>query len=124
MLIISIGSILSGCGSYRIERHKRSPIFFNEQYVEGGVAREQTLEDGTILIIEPIGSQSSMGRSGENQREPFKIRKETQDGEIVLRCLIPEHVLMNLLNCLRREEYELIYDQLLSKETRERYEQQ
>ena len=47
---------------------------------------------------------------------------ELEDGEIVLRALLPRHVITNLLVCLRREEYELVYDQLLARQTREMYE--
>lgn len=115
-------SCLSGCETYRIERHRRSPIFFNEQYVDGEVQRSVTLDDGTQLIFEPIEMQSSYGRTGANKGTPFKIRQELESGEIVLRALMPQHVLMNLLACLRLREYELIYEQLLAERTRRNYE--
>lgn len=121
-LVIFVIPFLCGCEPYRIERHKRSPIFFNEQYVEGDVQRSVTLDDGTELIFEPIESQSSYGRSGEGKGTPFKIREELENGDIVLHALMPQHVLMNMLSCLRLQEYELIYDQLLAEQTRRNYE--
>lgn len=114
---------LSGCETYRIERHKRSPIFFNEQYVDGEVLRSVTLDDGTQLIYEPIEMQSSYGRSGQGKGKLFKIREKLESGDIVLHALMPRHVLINLLSCLRLQEYELIYEQLLAEQTRRNYEQ-
>jgi len=115
--------MLSGCKPYRIEHVKRSPIYFNDKVVEGGVNQKVTLDDGTVLMFEPIQAKTTYGRTGDEAREPLKIREETEDGNVVLRALIPEHVLVNLLTCLRAEEYELIYDQLLSDEALAAYEQ-
>lgn len=121
MAILILG-VPAGCETYRIERHKRSPIFFNDEYVEGGAVRQVELDDGTVVMFDPIETQSSYGRGDKAKSEPFKIREETEDGEIVLRALMPEHVLLNLLGCLRNAEYELIYDQLLCENTRQAYE--
>jgi hypothetical protein len=112
----------SGCETYRVERHKRSPIYFNEEYVEGGVVTQTTLEDGTVVYFEPVQASSSYGRTGDRKGEPFKIREESPDGEVTLRALLPEHVLMNLFNCLRLGEYDVLYDKLLSRPTREAWE--
>ncbi len=120
---VLVAGILSGCEPYRIEHHKRSPIYFNEKVVEGGVNDQVTLEDGTVVMYEPIQATTTFGRTGDNARQPLKIREETADGEVILRALVPEHVLMNLLACLRAEEYELIYDQLLSDDALTAYEQ-
>ena len=121
MVLIFMIVALLGCKPYRIERHRRSPIFFNPNYVEG-VEREVTLEDGTVLIFDTFTAESSYGRQGANKSEPFKIREELENGEIVLRALLPRHVITNLLVCLRNEEYELVYDKLLARQTRETYE--
>lgn len=121
MVLIFMMVAMLGCERYRIERHRRSPIFFNPNYVEG-VEREVTLEDGTVLIFDSVLAESSFGRQGADKSAPFKIREELEDGEIVLRALLPQHVLMNLLVCLRNEEYELVYDKLLAGQTRETYE--
>ncbi len=121
MILIFMIVALLGCKPYRIERHRRSPIFFNPNYVENP-QREVTLEDGTVLIFESVLAKSSMGRQGAEKSNPFKIREELEDGEIVLRALLPQHVLLNLLVCLRNEEYELVYDKLLARQTRETYE--
>lgn len=121
MVFIFIMVAMLGCERYRIERHRRSPIFFNPNYVEG-VEREVTLEDGTVLIFDSVLAESSYGRQGAGKSAPFKIREELEDGEIVLRALLPQHVLLNLLVCLRNEEYQLVYDKLLARQTRETYE--
>lgn len=122
MFMLTVIFSLLGCEPYRIEYHKRSAIFFNEEFVEGGLDSRITLDDGTVIINEPYSRKSNFGRSGGKSREPFKIREETEDGEIIFRALIPQHVILNLFNCLQNQEYELIYEKLLSEDTRAAYE--
>ena len=121
MILIFMMAAMPGCERYRIEHHRRSPIFSNPNYVDN-VQREVTLEDGTVLVFETFTARSSYGRKGANKSEPFKIREEFEDGNIVLRALLPRHVLTNLLVCIRNEEYELVYDKLLARQTRQTYE--
>lgn len=121
MVFIFMIVALLGCKPYRIERHRLSPFFFNPNYVEG-IEREVTLEDGTVLIFDSVLTKSSNSRQEGREFAPFKIREELEGGEIVLRALLPQHVLLNLLVCLRNEEYELVYDKLLAGQTREMYE--
>ena len=121
MVLIFMIVALLGCKPYRIERHRRSPIFFNPNFVDNP-QREVTLEDGTVLIFDSVLAKSSNRRQGGRKSTPFKIREELEGGEIILRALLPQHVLLNLLVCLRNEEYELVYDKLLAGQTRETYE--
>ena len=100
MVLIFMVMAMFGCETYRIEHHRRSSIFLNPNYVEN-TQREVTLEDGTVLVFESVNTQSTYGRKGGQRTESFKIREELEDGEIVLRALLPQHVLVNLLACLR-----------------------
>jgi len=86
------------------------------------VVTQTTLEDGTVVYFEPVSATSSYGRGGDGKGEPFKIREEREDGEVILRAVLPEHVLMNLFNCLRLGEYDVLYDKLLSAPTRQAWE--
>jgi hypothetical protein len=53
---------------------------------------------------------------------PAPPRQETPQGPI-LHCLLPMHVVVNLRECLTLEEYDVIWDQLLSPNQRDFYEQ-
>ncbi len=112
--------IAAGCGRYRIEYHER-PGFYE---AAGGAKQERvTLDDGTVLIYRPRQTSADLQRaSGEAEGERFEIREEKEDGTVVLRALLPEHVLANTLTCLRNEEYDLLWEQMLSAQTRRAYE--
>jgi hypothetical protein len=56
--------------------------------------------------------------------EQVLIRTEQEDGTIELQCVLPMHLVVNLLECLRRGEYQVIYDQLISSEQRSWYEEE
>lgn len=115
-------NILGGCEPYRIEYHTR-PAFY-ERAALGELPSEFVDEDGTIVRYQSSSAQSSLGRRGEDARQPFRIREEHEDGSITLRALLPEHVILNTLTCLRNEEYELLYEQMLAAETKDRFEQE
>lgn len=113
------GAFLSACSTYRVEYHKR-PGFFRS--VAAPQPDQVTLDDGTVLVFktsDPTADLSSQQAEGDGER--FQIREERDDGTIVLRALLPQHVLANTLTCLRNEEYDLIWEQLLSERTRHAY---
>jgi hypothetical protein len=114
--------IAASCKPTRIEYRTR-PEFY-EKAGGGRVGEEVTLEDGTVLTFRSVRSQSSFGRTGDDRFEPFQIREESEEGEIVLRSAVPEHVLVNTLTCLRNEEYELLFDQMIAGQTKKAYEAQ
>jgi hypothetical protein len=111
---------VTGCEPYRVEYHKR-PAFF-EKAAMGDLPEQVVLDDGTVIKYSNYGEQSTMGRTGDDSQRPFLIREEMPDGEIVLRAILPEHVLVNTLECLRNEEYELLWEQMLSEHTRQQFE--
>jgi hypothetical protein len=111
---------ISACSTYRVEYHKRPG------YYRSVAARQQpdqvTLEDGTVLVFTTREPTSELMRQSDSESEPFQIREELDDGTIVLRALLPQHVLANTLTCLRNQEYELIWEQLLAERTKRAYE--
>lgn len=111
-----IAVVFAGCQPYRVEYRTR-PEYYREAAV-GGLPERQVLEDGTVLVYRTRDLYGTAKSSAGRQGETFKIREELPDGSIVLRALIPEHVIANLIECLDNEEYELIYEQLLSEHTR------
>lgn len=123
LVILSIAACLAaiaGCQPYRVEYAKR-PAFFEKASTEK-LPDQITLKDGTVIKYSVYGEQSTLGRKGDDQKKPFLIREEMPDGKIVLRAYLPEHVLVNALACLRNEEYDLLWEQLLCEQTRQKFE--
>jgi hypothetical protein len=112
----------TGCKPYRIEHHKRQAFY--EKASATPLPDEVTLDDGTVIRYSTYGEQSTMGRTGDDKTKPFLIREETDDGTIVLRALLPEHVLLNTLECLRLEEYDLLWDQMMSDRVKQQWDEQ
>ena len=124
-LIAAIGAgMMPACEPYRIERRTR-PSFY-EQASASPLPTEVELPDGTIMIYETetVSRDAFGGPPAADGEEvaPLLIREELEDGEIVLRSLLPEHVVSNTMTCLRYEEYDVLWDQLLSRSTRQAYE--
>lgn len=110
-------ALAAGCKPYRVEYHTR-PTFYDKT-IAGDLPDEITLDDGTIIRYRTPDQKTSYGRPT-NER-PFSIREEAEDGTITLHALLPEHILVNLLTCLRNEEYDLMWDQVLAQSTRDAF---
>ncbi len=110
----------AGCETYRVEYHRR-PAFYKSAAV-GQLEDRVTLEDGTVLVYTSRGRPPDAGAGDGESGRRFQIREELDDGTIILRALLPQHVLANTMTCLRNQEYELIWDQLLSEQTKHSYE--
>ncbi len=110
----------SGCETYRVEYHRR-PAFYKSAAV-GQLEDRVTLEDGTVLVYSTRGGSPVSGDGVSGER--FQVREELDDGSIILRAMLPQHVLANTMTCLRNQEYQLIWDQLLSNQTKHSYELQ
>lgn len=54
--------------------------------------------------------------------QALELREEKPDGSIVLRAWSPDQVLGHLMTCLRNEEYDPLYQQLLDPEVRSKWE--
>lgn len=116
-----------GCETYRVEYHTR-PDYYHQAAVSE-LNDEVTLEDGTKIVY--LSREDSLAadrarrasRSArQGPRKEYQVREELDDGTIILRAMIPEHVLANLMACLANEEYELIYNELISHHTRDAWE--
>lgn len=112
-----------GCETYRVEYRDR-PSFFAAAGAE--LPDYEAQPDGTLVVYRNramAGALQDRAERDENDR-PFMIREKLEDGSIILRALVPEHVLANLMTCIRNEEYELIWSQLLSERTRSAYQEE
>ncbi len=111
-----------GCEEYRIEHHRR-PSYYQDAAV-GELPDRITLADGTVIVYETINGAGDLKTGDVSDENVFQIREEFEDGSVVLRARVPEQVLANTLTCLRNQEYELLWEQLLSERTRRSYELQ
>ena len=110
----------AGCETYRVEYHRR-PAYYKSAAV-GQLEDEITLEDGTVLIFSPRETEARTDGADSGADARFQIREELDDGTIVLRAYLPQQVLANTLTCLRNQEYDLIWEQLLADRTKRSYE--
>ncbi|MCP3903723.1 MAG: hypothetical protein GY715_08825 [Planctomycetes bacterium] len=127
LAVVATVMLAAGCQPYRVEYHKR-PAYY-QRLVEGPLPDRVTLDDGTVIVYhaEPKG-MVNLGASeeveGEETDDPrqFRIREERESGEVILRAIMPEHVVANTLHCLRIEEYEVLWEQLVAERTKRDYE--
>ncbi|MEM7229880.1 MAG: hypothetical protein AAF432_13805 [Planctomycetota bacterium] len=109
---------LTGCQEYRTEYHTR-PGFY-EKASAFDLPSEVVLDDGTRVVYADR-SKVSQGARPASARKRFSLREEHENGDVTLNAVIPEHVLVNTLICLRREEYSLLWEQMLAESTRQAY---
>ncbi len=112
---------LVGCEQYRVEHHKR-PSFFQRASM-GKLPDEVRMADGTVVRYSTYEEKGGGKTARAPGRAPLQIREEHDDGTVTLRCMVPEHVLVNFLECLRNQEYELVWEQLLSEHTRQQFQE-
>jgi hypothetical protein len=120
LLPLLTGLPLVGCKPYVIEYRNR-PGYYSRLVDEPLLDRVQ-LDDGTIIVYDT--DDGSKRDETDPDKPLFKIREEREDGSVVLRALMPEHVLANTLNCLHGEEYQLLWDQMLAEQTKLAYDSQ
>jgi hypothetical protein len=118
-LCSALAAAIAGCEEYRVEYHTRPGFYAKASEYE--LPSDVILNDGTRVVYSTREFQSSLGRKGEEAGRPFALRTQREDGTINLHALIPDHVLMNTLDCTRNAEYELLYDELLAQRTKDEY---
>lgn len=118
--VLLTASALVACRTERTEYRTR-PAFYAVAS-ESPLPDELELADGTRIVYREDRPQGM--DLADPDAEVFTIREEKDDGSVVLRCMLAEHVVANTMTCLRNEEYELMWEQLLARRTREAYEVQ
>ncbi len=119
--LVAVGLLwASGCESYRIEYHRR-PGFYRRA-ADGRLADQVTLDDGTVIVYRDRVTSRRPRTAGNDKPKTFRIREQAPDGSTILRALLPQDVLANTLTCLRNREYELLWEQMLSQQTKSSYE--
>jgi hypothetical protein len=117
-ILLTFCLVIPACTTQRVEFHKR-PAW---HYAMGGeIPDEIVQEDGTIIKYATVGGSRSAAVS--QYLDGIELRSEDEvTGEVTLRAILPEHVLEQMLICLRDRDWDLLYEQVLSTATRQNYE--
>lgn len=140
---------LCGCAEERTVHVKRGASKFG---LESPVGTETTMPDGTRVVIvdelpsraaeadsQPIGSfivpqpeytappyspaaLQPLPKPKPRPTEELKLREELPNGTVVLRALMPEHVVSHFSYALKNREYAPFYAQMLARDARAAYE--
>jgi hypothetical protein len=121
-LLASLPFACVACAPERVEYRQRSDFMQDPD-----APKEFIAPDGTrVVFVDPLDAAKDkpaeapkLGPDGKPvPTKVFQPREELEDGTVVLRNLFPDHVVGNTMACMRREEYRLMWDQLLAPETR------
>jgi hypothetical protein len=119
LCILTALLIACGCETRRVEYHKR-PAWVRT--MSGEMPNSTITADGTEIRWIDDRSRELQGFEQTIGGEQVRIRTDHEDGTVELQCVLPMHLVVNLLECLRRGEYKVIYEQLISQEQRSWYE--
>lgn len=115
LLVMVTSFTCSGCETQRIEYHTRPAWHYS---MTKTIANEVVRSDGTVVKYVPIGGSTSVAVQKYLDTISLQETDETT-GDTTLRAVLPMHVLTQTLVCLRDREWELLYDQILSRDARE-----
>ncbi|MEE2720060.1 MAG: hypothetical protein VX727_09780 [Planctomycetota bacterium] len=112
---------LTGCGETRTQ-YRTMPAFYQRMAgIEG--ANNGRMRDGTEIRWQQ-GKEASLDGFTDHTGDVFLMRDEREDGTTSLNALIPEHVMLNTLECVRDQEYRLLWDELVADGTKRWYEEE
>ena len=118
LFILAWIPLLLSCEETRVQ-YRKTPAFYGRmadvQGLEGGQTR-----DGTEIRFVQRESNTLEGFK-DHTGKAFYMREVRSDGSTALNALAPEHVLFNTLDCLANQEYELLWDEMISESTRAWY---
>ena len=119
--LLMLSMLLVGCTETRTQ-YRKMPAFYQRMAgIEG--ADDGRTRDGTQIRWQQA-EEASLDGFTDHTGEIFLMREERDDGTVALNALIPEHVMLNTLDCVRDQEYRLLWDELVSDETRRWYEEE
>ena len=119
--ICSVGLFQNGCATQRTEYHYRSQ---SEADSMGRPVDETFVKaDGTKVVYSSKRPQKVKDTNASDgatsalldpEQPAIDLREKKASGDIVLRAIFPEQVVDHVTECVRNEEYDLIWNQLLS----------
>lgn len=117
--VILAAVLLAGCNPYRVE-YRTVPSFYRDAAGGNQFPGRVVLEDGTTVVYQTRSFGKPPARGGDAaDEEVFEPVVEHDDGTVELNAVLPEHLLGNLIYCLRHEKYEVCWNQVLSETTRQ-----
>jgi len=108
--------LLGGCQTYVIEYHERPD--FHRMASSSPLPEEGVAEDGRLIRFSAPPRESGTAADGP-ERERIEVWTEAEDGSVRLYCISPQHVLTAMMECIRRERYEVLFEQLLAPAARD-----
>ncbi|MCH2154034.1 MAG: hypothetical protein MK089_11905 [Phycisphaerales bacterium] len=105
-----------------VVQYRKKPSYY--QQMAGASFRDGMTDEGVEIRWEEPSKPSANPYEQVIGKEVFRIREEQQDGTVIIQAKLPQHVLVNTLTCLRNNEYQLLWDQMLARSTRDFYERQ
>lgn len=115
--IVLLVVVLTACQQYRVEYRSR-PDYFSRMS-DQPLADRVVLDDGTIILYNAKPGDDPLAEPV--KRRGFQLREDVEDGSVRLNAVLPEHVVANTLDCIRRQEYQLLWDQMLAERTKLTY---
>ena len=82
------------------------------------MSNEVVRDDGTVIKYVPIGGSTSVAVQAYLDGITLEETDEVT-GDTTLRAILPMHVLTQTLVCLRDRDWDLLYDQILSRDAQE-----
>jgi len=119
ILLLLLPVVVAGCETRRIEYRKR-PAWVRSMSKDAPAST--ITEDGTEIRWIDDRSGELQGFEQQIGGEQVLIRVDNEDGTVELRNVVPMHLVVNLLECMRRGEYRVMYEQLISSEQHAWYE--
>ena len=116
LLMGCFGNCILGCKTQTVEYRSR-PTW--QTALSGGMPTQQMREDGTIM---KYTSSSALGKPMQDYLDSIVLEeKDELTGKLTLRAIFPRHVIDHTMTCLRDKNWDVLFEQLISTETREYY---
>ncbi|MBT4530023.1 MAG: hypothetical protein HOC27_02355 [Phycisphaerae bacterium] len=119
--LLVCGIFLFGCETKTVEFRTR-PTWHTALSGSNSLPSEEVRADGTIMKYSSVASSNGAILQEYLDNVVFE-EKDELTGAITLRSVLPEHVLTHTLRCLRDRNWELLFDQIISSQMQQFYNQ-
>lgn len=116
--LAGLALLAASCGRYVIEHHERPEFYALASATP--LPDEVVDADGRIIRFS-TGGRRGQQASGDADSKPIPIWEEDEHGAVRMLSFTPSDVLANMMNCLRLERYDLLFESLLADEARLQY---
>ncbi len=122
LVILGVGlAALGGCVQERVTGARGG--LYGVPGAEGGVVAGSSSGVSTGVTVESVLAQYTPADPTLEPIEGETLRYRNPRGKVILESRSPQHLIFHLAETLTREEYALIYEQLISAEAKYRYEE-